>query len=73
MLDEFLYGTEIQNLPGMVYEVQIGRKYNEMQCFWALIHCGTTSIIIAMRILKLLRILQWMAHIATFSLKEDVM
>jgi len=73
MLSQDLWGTEIQDLAGIVHKVHIRDRHGEMHRARALIVCGAISIFMAPRLLRPLGISHEAAHIITLGLNREVM
>jgi hypothetical protein len=73
ILYQYLCGTEIPDLPNIAHKVQKSDSNCEMQCIWALINCGTTSLFMALRLLTRLGMSYMVAHITTLGLNGGVM
>jgi len=73
MLSQCLCGTKTPDSAHIVHEVQIRDKNGEMQRVRTLINCGATSIFMAPRFSKRLRISHEAVHITTIGLDGAVM
>jgi len=73
LLCQYLCSTEILDWVHIIHKVPIWDNNGKLQRRWALINCSATTIVIALRLFKRLRISHEVSHITTMGLDGVVM